>query len=86
MIEAGAPGFDIRIGLLVMAPRGTPPAALAPWAVALRAVAADPAAQPRFASWALQPDFAEAAATSAWIAAASERWGRIVRTAGMQLD
>jgi len=86
MIEAGQPGFDIRIGLLVMAPHGTPPAALAPWSQALRAVLADPAAQPRFAAWAMQPDFADAAATAPWIAASHQRWGRVVREAGMQLD
>lgn len=86
MIEAGAAGFDVRIGLLLMAPRGTPLPALAPWSAALRAVLADPAAQPRFTAWGLQPDFADRAATEAWIAAARDRWGGVVRATGMQLD
>ncbi|MBR0644741.1 Bug family tripartite tricarboxylate transporter substrate binding protein [Plastoroseomonas hellenica] len=86
MIEAGAPGFDLRIGLLLMAPRGTPLPALAPWLAALRAVLTDPAAQPRFTAWGLQPDFADRAATASWIAAAHDRWGRMVRETGMQLD
>lgn len=86
MIEAGAAGFDIRIGLLLMAPRGAPPAALAPWSAALQAVLADPASQPRFAAWGLQPGYADRAAAETWIATARDRWGSLVRATGMQLD
>lgn len=86
MIEAGAAGFDVRIGLLLMAPGGTPPSALASWSAALRTVLADPDAQPRFNGWGLQPGYADRATTEAWIATARDRWGRVVRETGMQLD
>jgi tripartite-type tricarboxylate transporter receptor subunit TctC len=82
--EGGHPGFDVRIATVLMAPRGTPEAAVADWNALVRGVLADPATAPRFADWGVQAEDGTAAAAEAWIRAGSERWGRVVRSAGMR--
>jgi tripartite-type tricarboxylate transporter receptor subunit TctC len=84
--EGGRPGFDVRIATVLMAPRGTPEAALAEWRALVRGVLADPATAPRFANWGIQAEDGEAASAAEWIRAGRERWGQVVRTAGMRLE
>jgi tripartite-type tricarboxylate transporter receptor subunit TctC len=84
--EGGHPGFDVRIATLLMAPRGTPEAAMAEWRALVRGVLDDAATAPRFANWGIQAEDGEAASAAAWIRAGRERWGRVVRTAGMRLE
>jgi tripartite-type tricarboxylate transporter receptor subunit TctC len=84
--EQGLDGFDVRIAALLMAPRGTPPAMLATWAGLVQEVLADPATEARFTGWGIQPGGGDGAEAEAWIAAARDRWGEVVRVAGMRLE
>lgn len=84
--ESGLPGFDVRIGLLLLAPRGTPAAETAEWAALVRGVLAEPATAARLADWGAQAEGGDAAAAAEWMRAGRERWGEVVRAAGMRLD
>ncbi len=84
--ESGLPGFDVRIGLLLLAPRGTPDAEAAEWAALARAVLDDAATAARLAEWGAQAEGGDAKAAAGWIRANRERWGEVVRTAGMRLE
>ncbi|WP_270933731.1 Bug family tripartite tricarboxylate transporter substrate binding protein [Falsiroseomonas oryzae] len=83
VIEAGVPGFEVRIANILFAPRGTPEAAMADWAALARGAVAADAARQRLAGWGIDPPEGEAAA---FIAANDARWSRVVREAGMRLD
>jgi len=84
--ESGLPGFDVRIGLLLLAPRGTPEAEAAEWAALARAVLGEPTTAARLAEWGAQAEGGDAAAAAAWVRAGRERWGEVVRAAGMRLE
>jgi tripartite-type tricarboxylate transporter receptor subunit TctC len=84
--EAGGPaGFDIRFAYLLMAPRGLDAALAARWAGLVAAAFARETVRGRLAAWAVEPDVGAAAEAAAWVAAAHERWGRVVRDSGMRL-
>lgn len=81
--ESGFPGFDVRIANLLLAPRGTPEAAMADWAALARGALGGEAARARLAGWGIDPPAGEAAE---FIARGHARWGRVVREAGMRLE
>ena len=83
VIEGGIPGFDVRIANLLLAPRGTPEAAIADWAQLSRGAIATEAARARLAGWGVDPPAVEAAA---FLAANDARFGRVVREAGMRAE
>ena len=70
----------------MMAPRGTPAAAIAEWGALVRSVLADPATAPRFAGWGLTPLDGTASSAESWIATNSARWGAVVRRSGAKAD
>lgn len=82
--EAGHPGFDVRIGTVLMAPRGTPDAAIGGWGGLVRGMLADPATAPRFAGWGVTAQDGTAASAGAWLTARRARWGEVVRMARIQ--
>lgn len=84
--EEGVAAFDVRIAGLLMAPRGTPDAAIAMWGGLVREVLAEPGTAQRFNSWGIVPASGLATAAAAWIATNRTRWGEVVRTAGMRLE
>jgi tripartite-type tricarboxylate transporter receptor subunit TctC len=85
--ESGFPGFEVRIANLLMAPRGTPDAVVAEWSALASAALGGEAAQARFAAWGLDPgSLGDAAAAGAFLGAASARWARVVREAGMRVE
>ena len=84
--ESGYPGFDVRTGVLLMAPRGTPEATVVEWSRLARAALAEPAARARLETLGLQAEDGDAAATAAWIRERGTRWGEVVRTAGMRAE
>lgn len=84
--ESGYPGFDVRTGVLLMAPRGTPEAAVAEWSRLARAGLAEPTAQARLEALGLQAEDGDPAATASWIRDRRTRWGEVVRMAGMRAE
>ncbi|HYF06143.1 MAG TPA: tripartite tricarboxylate transporter substrate binding protein, partial [Acetobacteraceae bacterium] len=64
--ELGFAGFDVRIAVMLLAPRGTPEAAIAAWNALLRSVLADPATASRFANWSMMAEDGSAASAASW--------------------
>ncbi len=83
--ESGHPGFEIRLANLLLAPRGTPEAALADWAALARGALASEAAHTRLAGWAIEPVPPDTD-VAAFLARSHANWGRVVREAGMRLE
>ena len=83
VIESGIAGFDVRIGTVLLAPRGAPVAAVEGWGTLVRGMLADPALAPRFANWGVDPEAGTAEAAEAWLTARRARWGEVVALAGM---
>ena len=81
--ESGVAGFEVRIANLLLAPRGTPEAAVADWARLGRGLLASEAARGRLAGWGIDPPEEDAAR---FIAANGARFERVVREAGMRAD
>ena len=84
--EAGLPGFDVRIGVLLLAPRGVPDGEAAAWAALARGVLADPATATRLSEWGANLEAGDAGAAAEWLRTGRARWGEVVRVAGMRLE
>ncbi|MFX5918497.1 hypothetical protein ABTE65_18800, partial [Acinetobacter baumannii] len=69
---------------VLMAPRGTPEAAIEGWGALVRGLLADPATAPRFANWGVQAEDGSATAAAEWLRTRRARWGEVVRVAGIQ--
>jgi tripartite-type tricarboxylate transporter receptor subunit TctC len=83
--ESGHPGFDVRFAYLLMAPRGLSAEVRRDWSGLVTAVMAEPTARARLENWAVEPEAGDPDQAAAWIASASERWGRVARDAGMRV-
>lgn len=81
--ESGVTGFEVRIANLLLAPRGTPEAAVADWAALARGTLATEGARTRLAGWGIDMPEGDPAA---FITTNHARWGRVVREAGMRLE
>jgi tripartite-type tricarboxylate transporter receptor subunit TctC len=81
--ESGLPGFEVRVANLILAPRGTPEAVITDWAGLARGAMTGEAAAGRLAGWGIDPPSGDPAA---FVAAATARWSRVVREAGMRAE
>ena len=81
--EAGLPGFDVRLAMLLMAPRGTPAPVIEEWAGSTRSALSEQAAGARLAGWGLEPPEGD---PGAFIRDGHARWARVVREAGMRAE
>lgn len=84
--EAGLPGFEAGSWHALVAPRGTPPAALERLEAAMRWALTETDLPQAFAQQGVTARFRDAAATRAYIAAERERWTVVVRAAGITAD
>ena len=83
--EPGIPGFDVRIGTVLLAPRGTPAEAIEGWGALVRGLLADPSTAPRFANWGVQCGGGHRGRGRGLAAQrGAQRWGEVVRIAGMK--
>lgn len=85
--EAGVPGFTLGIWHGLYAPAGTPDPIVARLARSLRAALADPRFVERLAAMAaapMPPERATPEALRAHLAAELDRWGTLIRAAGIQ--
>ncbi len=83
-IEAGLPGMVVENWYALLAPRGTPEAAVARIGVAVQEALRDPKVQEALTRAAVEPMFADAAAFAALWAQERERWEPIVRESGIK--
>lgn len=85
--EAGLPAFDVTTWYGLYAPRGTPKPIVDKLAEALQTALRDPALVSRFAELSMAPveqERATPAALEAFLKAEIEKWGRIIKQAGIQ--
>ncbi|MFO1109091.1 MAG: tripartite tricarboxylate transporter substrate-binding protein [Bradyrhizobium sp.] len=85
--EAGLPAFDVTTWYGLYAPRGTPKEIVEKLTGALQAALRDPALVSRFAELSMSPveqERATPAALEAFLKAEIEKWGRIIKRAGIE--
>jgi tripartite-type tricarboxylate transporter receptor subunit TctC len=84
--EAGLPGAEATSWGCIVAPAGTPAAAVERLSAAVREAVADPAVQERMRSVGLEGVASSPAELAAFMRAESEKWGRVVRQAGITVN
>jgi tripartite-type tricarboxylate transporter receptor subunit TctC len=84
--EAGLPGAEATSWGCIVAPAGTPAAAIERLSAAVREAVADPAVQERMRSVGLEGVASSPAELAAFMRAESEKWGRVVRQAGITVN
>jgi tripartite-type tricarboxylate transporter receptor subunit TctC len=85
--EAGVPAFDVTTWYGLYAPRGTPKPVVATLVTALQTALKDPALINRFGELSMTPVEQERAtpeALEAFLKAEVDKWGRIVKEAGIE--
>jgi len=82
--ESGVPGFDLDIWFGVAAPAKTPPDLVARLAKEIAAIVADPDTQARLQKVGLSAAYLDSAAFAAEVRGDHERFGKIIRDAGIQ--
>jgi tripartite-type tricarboxylate transporter receptor subunit TctC len=82
--EQGVPNYAVRSWTGLFAPRGTPPEVLARLADACREILALPAVKSRLDELASVPIWTGSAETDAFVRAEFEKWGPVVRAAGVK--
>jgi len=87
--ELGLKGFEVGIWHALYAPKGTPKEAMDKLVAALQAAVKDPEVNKRFAelgATAYPPEKATPAALAAHLKAEIEKWGPVIRKAGVYAD
>ena len=87
--EAGLPGFEVAIWHGLYAPKGTPRPVIDKLAAALQGALQDPLVKTRFAELGTEPvgqDRARPEALRAHLKAEVEKWGPIIKKAGIYAD
>ena len=84
--EQGFPGFAIGDWLALLAPAGTPPAAIARLAAAATDAVNQPALRPRLADLGLEPAAEGPAALARFLAAERAAMGALIAAEGIRLD
>jgi tripartite-type tricarboxylate transporter receptor subunit TctC len=84
--EAGVPGAEATSWGCIVAPAGTPAAAVERLSAAVREAVADPAVQERMRGVGLEGVASSPAELAAFMRAESEKWGRVVRQAGITVN
>jgi tripartite-type tricarboxylate transporter receptor subunit TctC len=82
--EQGVPNYAVRSWTGLFAPRGTPPEVLARLATACHEILGLPAAKSKLDELASVPIWAGPAETDAIVRAEFEKWGPVVRAAGVK--
>ena len=87
--EQGLKGFDVKVWHGIYAPKGTPPAVMEKLNTALRAALQDDMVKHRFAELsteAVPMDKVTPEALRTHLAAETEKWGKVIKAAGVQAD
>jgi tripartite-type tricarboxylate transporter receptor subunit TctC len=86
MAEAGMPEVQGGAWFALFAPAGTPRSAIDWWNREARRVFSDPETRERFESQGAVLPGGTPEALAAFVAADSQRWGRVIRAAGIKID
>ena len=86
MAEAALPGFDVIVWQGVLAPAGTPPAAIARLAAAIQPALQSHEMRARLAALGVEAIGSDPAAFARFLDAEYTRWGDVIRRAGVRVD
>jgi tripartite-type tricarboxylate transporter receptor subunit TctC len=86
MDEAGIKGYDADAWFGIFAPAGTPEAAINRVNAEVNRAITDPAVRQRFEALGCVPAGGTAAAFSAYVREEVDRWGKVIRSAGVRLE
>ena len=78
--------YDVSTWFGAFLPGGTPEPAVAALNAEIKAMLALPATRQRFAEMGGEPAYGTPAEFAAFVAAETEKWGRVVRQEGLQMD
>jgi tripartite-type tricarboxylate transporter receptor subunit TctC len=84
--EGGIPDFTSSTWTLLLAPAGTPPDIVSRVSAEIARAVRDPAVAGRFADLGVEPAGGTPAEAEAFLKAEVEKWGGIIREAGVKLD
>jgi tripartite-type tricarboxylate transporter receptor subunit TctC len=84
--ESGFPGFDANVWYMLMGPAGLPAPIRDRWAAALNAALADPVLRPRIREAGFLPGGGTSAEAGALLARDAERYGALIRQAGIRIE
>jgi tripartite-type tricarboxylate transporter receptor subunit TctC len=86
LAESGVPGYEANNWNGIVAPRGTPRSVIAKLHVEVSAVLKEPAIQTRLAAVGLEPIGDTPDEFAAYLRAEADKWGRVVRQAGIRAE
>lgn len=86
LIEQGVTGFEVYAWQGVVAPKGTDDATIQLWSRTLQETLKTPAVQARFEALALEPLPSTPEQMREFWLAEKQRWGQVIKTAGIKLD
>ena len=86
MQEAGVRGYDASVWLALLAPAGTPPEIVARLNAEIRQLMASPDTKKALFGAGVEPDPSTPEAMSEYMVQEMERWGKIVKDAGVKLE
>lgn len=86
MNEAGIKGYDAEAWFGVFAPAGTPPAVIERINAEVNRAVASPAVRQRFESLGAEPGGGSAPAFARYVREEVDRWGKVIRSAGVSLQ
>lgn len=84
--EAGVPGYEASAWYGLFAPAGTPPAVIAKLNAEVVRALNDPALRQRLATLGAEPAGSSPEELARFVRAEYDKWGRVVREAGIRLD
>ncbi len=84
--ESGFPGFDANVWYMLMGPAGLPAPIRDRWAAALNAALADPVLRPRIREAGFLPGGGTSAEAAALLTRDAERYGALIRQAGIRIE
>ena len=86
VVEAGVPGFESGTWYAIVAPPKTPPELLDRLNKAVNEILAEPSLKAKFAELGVQPVGGTRAETEGLITRERQRWGELIRAAGIQAN
>lgn len=84
--ESGVPGYEVSPWFAIFVPAGTPAAVIDQIHRAIGEAMVRPAVRERFSAIGAEPIVSSPAELAAHLARESERWGTVIREAGIKLD
>jgi tripartite-type tricarboxylate transporter receptor subunit TctC len=84
--EAGVPGYAVEAWYAILAPKGTPGPVVDKLSAEIAKAVRDPAVSAKLATLGNEPVGSTPAEADKYIAAEAERWGKVLKAAGIRAD